>query len=196
MNVTKYTKITALPILFDTERAFVGWFTDKALTKRFTIEDSFTMSTSLVLYAKWLNFKVGDVTKDGSVTNEDVALLITYLKNKNSTYTQDDLALCDVNRDGVVDRFDVHALNVFINNNVTLMPATSVIMANFDLDKNGVVNDADLGVYRAQVSDIATQLNNYKGKLDFNNDGSIDDIDETIFSYIQAHDTNLKNTIG
>ena len=192
----KYTKITALPILFDTERAFIGWFTDKAQTKRFTIEDSFTMSTPLVLYAKWHNFKVGDVTQDGSVTNEDVALLTTYLKNKNRTYTQDDLALCDVNRDGVVDRFDVHALNVFINNNVTLMPATSVIMANFDLDKNGVVNDVDFEQYRAQVSDIATQLNNYNGKLDFNNDGSIDNIDDAIFSHIKVHDTNLKNTIG
>ncbi len=184
--------ITSLPILYDPTRAFVGWYRYGSFSedKRFYIEDSYTVTDDIGLFAKWLDNPVGDVNQDSTVNNTDLSVLKSYIKNKNKTYSLEELALCDVNRDGVVDRFDVHALNAGIQNSSLMLPATRIIKTNLDLDNNGVVNDADFTQYQSLES------LGYKTTLDFDFDGTVESIDEAIFSAIKENDSALKNELG
>ena len=124
------------------------------------------------------------------------------LAGRTKCITPEEKAILDANRDGVVDRFDVHTIDSYVllgEDGIRLfMPALSLVEENLDLIKDGVVNKADLDEYLAKRVAMTTgtssyDSNKYDVKYDLNRDGSINDIDKKIFENIVEKDSSLVN---
>ena len=104
----------------------------------------------------------------------------------------------DLNCDGMIDRFDLHALNLYLTNpriRQGFLPALAITKDAFLLDGNDVVDSADYQKYLSQrkYADLAVDPSNYESKFDFNCDGKIDAVDDSIFEMVAARDKTFSD---
>jgi len=204
--ISEYTILVGskldLPAATMDGRAFVDWYKDKQYTNRFIIDDNYIIQEDLTLYAKWVWYAVGDVNKSGTVTVDDYDALKDLIIAKHN-FTREELAICDTNRNGRIDRFDLHAIMAFcmVNSSINQtggdkldgimkLPATMFILENFDFDGNGVVETGaptdtkDTEIYNLQKKDT--------GYYDYNQDRIVTDshsTDDSILQLVMANDS-------
>ncbi len=199
-TMKKGSTVTKLGICKDTTRAFVGWYEDAAYTKPFDVGSGYVMNEDKTIYAKWVNFPVGDINNDGKIGSQDSFMLQWYLA-ANKNFDVESKAIADANGDGVVDRFDIHTINAFImlrdklKSNLYL-PALSLTKKNLNLVSNDVVDQADLDKYLSERVEQTYgtpeyDSSKYNKDFDFNDDASVNDIDYQIFKVVVDNDLRL-----
>ena len=200
-SILKGTKLD-LPVAAIDGQAFVDWYTDSAYKNRFIIEDNYKVYSNLTLYAKWIYSAVGDVNKDNKIDMNDYNKLRDWILDEHQ-FTRDDLALCDVNRNGKIDRFDLHAIMAYIEVNNTAnqsgeskldgifkLPATMIVLENFDFDVNGVV-ETGAQTNTNKDSEIYYTSKKTTGEYDYNQDGIVSNehsADDFIFKLVLQYD--------
>lgn len=116
--------------------------------------------------------------------------------------SRDDAAIADLNYDGQVDRFDLHALNIYLNlvNELytNFLPALNLTKDKLDLVEDGNIDAKDLNYYFntrvvIDAKDPAYDFSKYNYDYDFNFDASVDEIDAAILRLVLLYDRDFIN---
>lgn len=115
-----------------------------------------------------INYTLGDLNRDNKLTYEDLTMLRQYLDDKKDldtitdyldskiTLTPAQLALLDVNKDGVVDSKDKDVLTKQLNKKYS-----SQFRYRADVNQDGYVNETDYEILKRNIEGYSTSLKQY-----------------------------------
>ena len=114
---------------------------NKSYSGKITLSGKNTSADNYPLY------QVGDLNKDGDITNEDKTILNSVVSNINQA-TNEQKSLSDVNLDGSIDNEDV----TYLNNHITSGGSSSPIAQKGDVNRDGTVNNEDAIALRSSLT--------------------------------------------
>ena len=176
---------------------FAGWYVDETFNTVFDFENT-KVTDNIVLYAKFVDVRYGDVNNDGKVDYDDLKLLVKYVHNstKMNSYEK---TVSDLNSDGQINMNDIIILHKHIGGidgyNTIPVDVERETLIYGDINGDDKVPEED-AMYLFQYSmfpETYPLSKEYTLMGDVNLDGNIDISDSIIIKYYINREIGYEN---